>query len=210
MLSSVKSLLAFGRRVGYLRFDVGAAIRLPSRPSKLAERILSETDITRLLLAAGSDRNRLLLRTLYLTGLRVSELSQLRWRDISVRGKTAQITVFGKGGKSRSLLLPPALYQDLGRSSNTPDPDAYLFPGTSGPLSTSQVRRICRSAAHRGELGRNVSPHWLRHSHASHALDRGAPIHVVQASLGHASMATTGRYTHARPDSSSGLYLAAS
>jgi len=53
-----------------------------------------------------------------------------------------------------------------------------------------------------------VSAHWLRHAHASHALDRGAPIHLVQATLGHASVATTGRYLHARPNDSSSRYLA--
>ena len=53
-----------------------------------------------------------------------------------------------------------------------------------------------------------MSPHWLRHAHATHALERGAPIHIVQATLGHASVATTGRYLHARPTDSSARYLA--
>ncbi|MEP0755582.1 site-specific integrase [Trichocoleus sp. Lan] len=56
-------------------------------------------------------------------------------------------------------------------------------------------------------LKRKVSPHWLRHAHASHSLDRGAPIHLVQATLGHESVATTSRYLHARPNDSSSLYL---
>ncbi|MBU4356156.1 MAG: tyrosine-type recombinase/integrase, partial [Proteobacteria bacterium] len=62
-------------------------------------------------------------------------------------------------------------------------------------------------AAIRAGIEGAVSPHWLRHAHASHALDRGAPIHLVQATLGHASVATTGKYLHARPDDSSARYL---
>lgn len=64
-----------------------------------------------------------------------------------------------------------------------------------------------RAAAQRAGIPAPVSPHWLRHAHASHALDRGAPIHLVQATLGHASMTTTGHYAHARPEDSSARYL---
>ena len=71
----------------------------------------------------------------------------------------------------------------------------------------SQVRRIVYAAARKAGLEQKVSPHWMRHAHASHALDRSAPIHLVQATLGHASVATTGRYLHARPNASSGEYL---
>jgi len=76
-----------------------------------------------------------------------------------------------------------------------------------GPLDVSQVRRIVYAAARKAGLEQRVSPHWMRHAHASHALDRSAPIHLVQATLGHASVATTGRYLHARPAESSSLYL---
>lgn len=75
-------------------------------------------------------------------------------------------------------------------------------------LSTVQVWRINRKAARRAGIEAPVSLHWLRHAHASHALDRGAPIHLVQSTLGHASVATTGRYLHARPGDSSAFYLA--
>ena len=77
----------------------------------------------------------------------------------------------------------------------------------SGPLDPSQVHRIVKAAAERAGLSAEVSAHWLRHAHASHSLDRGAPIHLVQQTLGHASVATTGRYLHARPTDSSARYL---
>ena len=74
------------------------------------------------------------------------------------------------------------------------------------PIEFVGVFRIVRHAAERAGLDRKVSPHWLRHSHATHALERGAPIHLVQATLGHASVATTGRYLHARRTDSSARY----
>ena len=76
-----------------------------------------------------------------------------------------------------------------------------------GALSRQQAWQIVKTAAARAGLPENLSPHWLRHAHASHAMDRGAPIALVQATLGHASVQTTGRYLHARPEESSGRYL---
>ncbi len=75
-----------------------------------------------------------------------------------------------------------------------------------------QVNRIVKAAAKRvpgleEAVADAVSPHWLRHAHASHAMDRGAPVHLVKETLGHANIATTGRYLHARPTDSSSLYL---
>ena len=69
------------------------------------------------------------------------------------------------------------------------------------------VLRIVRKASARAGIELPVSPHWFRHAHASHSLDRGAPIHLVQAALGHASITTTGRYLHARPNDSSSRFL---
>ena len=97
--------------------------------------------------------------------------------------------------------------QLLGLGEDASD-DAPVFPSRKGgSLDTRQVHRIVRAAGDRVGV-EGVSPHWLRHAHASHALERGAPIHLVQATLGHASVATTGVYLHARPTESSGRYLA--
>jgi len=76
-----------------------------------------------------------------------------------------------------------------------------------GHLCPTQIWRIVRRAAKRAGILKAVSTHWLRHAHASHALDRGAPISLVQSTLGHSSVATTGRYLHARPNDSSSKYL---
>jgi site-specific recombinase XerD len=217
-LSAVKSLLAFGHRLGYLPFDVGGAVRLPKLKSTLAERILAERAVQRLLALELAPRNHALLLLLYAGGLRVSEVCALRWRDLQARDAesgeaTGQVTVFGKGGKTRTVLLPASVWQDLiALRDEAAAPDAPVFRSRKGgALDPSQVRRIVAAAARRAGLSigkGGVSPHWLRHAHATHALERQAPIHIVQATLGHASVATTGRYLHARPTDSSARYLA--
>ena len=125
------------------------------------------------------------------------------------RGEQGQITVFGKGEKTRVILLPPTLWRELLDVRSRAGDDDPVFPSrlNARQLHPSQVLRIVRAASVRAGIGKKVSPHWLRHAHASHSLDRGAPIHLVQATLGHSSVATTGRYLHARPTESSGKYL---
>ena len=208
-LAAVKSLLAFGHRLGYLPFDVGRAVRAPRLKSTLAERILPEDAVHRMLTLEADRRNHAILRLFYAAGLRVSELAALKWRDLQPREESGQVTVFGKGEKTRAVLLTPATWAELVALRGEAGPDDPVFRSRQGgPLTDRQARRIVLAAAKRAGLEAVVSPHWLRHAHASHALDRGAPIHLVQATLGHASVATTGRYLHARPADSSARYLA--
>jgi integrase/recombinase XerD len=210
ILSAVKSLFAFAYRLGYLPFDVGRPLRLPARKSTLAERIMTEADTHRVIALEPNRRNRVLLRLLYASGVRVSELCGLTWRDLQERGDAGQVTVFGKGGKTRTILLSAATWRELMALRGDAGVDDPVFPSRKGHghLDRSQVLRIVQTAAKRAGVVGKVSPHWMRHAHASHALDRGAPIHLVQATLGHSSVATTGRYLHARPTESSSKYLA--
>jgi site-specific recombinase XerD len=209
-VNAVKSLFRFAQRIGYLQFNPAAAILSPKIKNTLAERILSESDVHRLLALEPHPRNRVLLRLLYAAGLRVSELCGLKWRDVQEREDTGQITVYGKGGKTRVVLLSPETWAELisfkGEDGVADDP-VFASRKGKGHLHPSQVKRIVTTAAERAGIDGQVSPHWLRHAHASHALDRGAPIHLVQATLGHASVATTGKYLHARPEDSSARYL---
>ena len=154
-------------------------------------------------------RNRVLLTMLYGGGLRISEACGLRWRDLTVRDAGAgQATVFDKGGKTRVVLLSAATWKVLASLRGEAGPDVPLFLSRKGgALDPSAVHRVVKAAAARAGLPPEVSAHWLRHAYASHALDRGAPIHLVQATLGHASVATTGRYLHARPSDGSSRFL---
>jgi integrase/recombinase XerD len=212
-LHAVRSLFAFGHEIGYMPVNVTVPVKAPSVKNTLAERILPMEAVIRIIDREEYPRNRALLRFLYASGARVSEAARLRWRDIQPRtqpdGQTAgQVNLFGKGGKTRVVLLSAATYQALNALRRTADPDEPVFESTrtGDCLSKSQIFRVVKAAAKRAGLA-EPSPHWLRHAHASHALDRGAALHLVQATLGHANVATTGRYLHARPDDSSALYL---
>ncbi len=208
-LTAIKSLFSFAQQTGYLPFNVGAAVKLKPNRDGLAQRILEESEVAKLIEAAPEGRDRILLKLLYVSGVRVSEVCGLRWCDALPRQEGGQITVFGKGGKTRNVLLKPKVWLQLQSIKGDAMAADAIFRSRKGggPLDVSQVRRIVYAAAERAGLEQRVSPHWLRHAHASHALDRSAPIHLVQATLGHASVATTGRYLHARPSESSSFYL---
>jgi integrase/recombinase XerD len=208
-VTALKSLLSFAQETGYVPFNVGAAVKLRPNRDSLAQRILEESQVARLIDAAAEGRDRVLLKLLYVSGVRVSEVCGLKWCDALARQEGGQITVFGKGGKTRTVLLKPKVWQQLlslKGEAKAVDPVFRSRKG-AGALDVSQVRRIVYAAAKKAGLEQKVSPHWMRHAHASHALDRSAPIHLVQATLGHASVSTTGRYLHARPTESSSFYL---
>ena len=156
-------------------------------------------------------RNHAILSLLYYGGLRVSELCALRWRNLQVRDTSGQVTVYGKGSKTRVVVLPKQLWQELQVLRGDAEENEPLFPSRDrshgGHLHRYSVDRIIKAAALRAGIKSNVSPHWLRHAHASHALERGAKIHLVAATLGHSSVAVSSRYLHARPEESLGLYL---
>jgi len=106
-IGAVKSLLSFGARASLLSTNVGAALRVPPVKNVLAERILEENDVIRLIALEPDRRNHALLRLGYIAGLRISELCRLRWRDAKRRAVGGgQVTVFGKGGKTRVVMLP--------------------------------------------------------------------------------------------------------
>ena len=206
--AALKSLFAFAQEVGYLRFNIGAAVKVPPIKNTLAERIMAEADALLMIRQEPSLRNRVLLTVLYGGGLRISEVCGLRWRDLAARDEAGQATVFGKGGKTRAVLLSAATWTVLTALRGDAPADAPVFRSRKGgALDPSAVHRVVKAAAARAGLPAEVSAHCLRHAHASHSLDRGAPIHLVQATLGHASVATTGRYLHARPSESSARFL---
>jgi integrase/recombinase XerD len=140
-----------------------------------------------------------------LAGLRVSEAIGIRFCDLGNRW----ITVVGKGARKRTVLVPTELVDELRYQRWRTDlDDSFVFKGQSGrPISSRFARRLVRRASEEA-IGKPASPHWFRHSHATHAVEGGAPLHVVQNSLGHRSLNTTAGYLHARPSQGSSQYLA--
>jgi integrase/recombinase XerD len=218
MIAAVRSALSFCYHLGHIQRNVGAVFKLPRVEKKLAQRLLTEEQVAQMLTLETNQRNHAILMLLYGAGLRVSELSALTWSQVQKRGETGQITVRGKGGKTRSILLNVVVWREIVALRKREGSDAdYVFQSrmsisgagrpTARRLDISQIHNIVKLAAERAGIAGNVSPHWLRHAHASHALHRGAPLALVQETLGHESIETTGRYIYAQPDTSSGLYL---
>lgn len=208
MLCAVKSLFSFGHRIGYLTFDTGKPLRIPTPKETISERILSQEEVFSMFEVAKNPRDKMLLKLFYYTGLRVSEVSGLTYSCLQQREKTGQITVQTKGSKTNVILLPAHLWEELCAFRNGASEDAPFFRSRKGnALCVGQIQRIVRKIAETAGITGNVSPHWLRHSHASHALENGCPIHLVQKQLNHSSISTTGKYLHARPTESSSKYL---
>jgi integrase/recombinase XerD len=204
---AVRGLHRFAARDGIVAADVARAVRPPAPPRRLPKAI-SVDEVERLLEAAGFDgtplalRDRALLEVLYGTGARISEAVGLAVDDLD-RGSSA-VVLHGKGGKER--VVPVGSYAEravddylvrarpalaaAGRGT------ARLFLNArGGPLSRQSAWTILRVAAERAGLSASVSPHTLRHSYATHLLDGGADVRVVQELLGHASVTTTQVYT---------------
>ena len=208
-ISSIKSLFTFGQKLGYLQFNVAAALKAPKPKNTLAERILTESEVLTMIALTTKERDKVLLRLLYASAGRVSEICGLCWRDVQPSGESGQVTLFGKGGETRAVKLSKETWKALQALRNGAGPDNPVFASQmGGAMVASRVWQIVREAAQRAGIVGNVSPHWFRHSHASHALERGASVALVRDTLGHSSLQVTSRYTHAKPDQSSALHLA--
>lgn len=209
----IKSLLGYAHSLGYTPFNAGARVKVRSegvqRGAALAKRIISEVEVSLLIRAAPSKRDRVLLETLYAGGLRVSEVVALTWADVLPRDDRVQLSVTGKGGFVRQVLLPDVVSRSLlsVRGDAGANDSVFASGKGGGRLTERAVHGMVKRAAKRAGINEAVSPHWLRHAHGSHAIDRGASLPEVQTTLGHGNVSTTSHYLHARPDSSSGLRL---
>lgn len=210
-INAIKSLLKFATQQGYLGINPAIAVKLPQQPNAINERYLTPSEVRRMIGQAVKPRDRVLLKLLYGAGLRVSELCDMTWRDLtqSEDGKGV-VSVVGKGQKQRSIAIGVDLCRELMALRGTAAITSPVFASRKGHghLDPSQICRIVAKAGKGAGIDRPVSPHWLRHAHATHSLENGASIQLVQTTLGHGSIQTTGRYLHSRPSDSSGLYLA--
>jgi integrase/recombinase XerD len=204
-LRAIKSLFSFCVKVNYLEINIGSFIKCPKVKEKLAERILSESDCLKLISAAKTERDRALLCLMYACGLRVSEVCSLTWGDLQPQKEAGKCTVFGKGDKTRVVLVPASVWQLLMALPRTID--AVFVSRTGRPLERTMVFRIVKQCAKRAGVSEKASCHWLRHSHASHAIEGGCNLRLLQQSLGHSKLETTERYLHINPDSGSSQFI---
>lgn len=207
-LAAVKSCMKFCVENRFIDHNPAAAVRPAKVQEDLHERILSREDVMRMIDLEKDPRRHAVLRTLYIMGLRNSELTGMRWKDLTRRKQGAAVSIFGKGGKTRHVQATASLLKEWEDLREGRDPEApVLCASVGGPLTHDAVGRIVTRAAKRAGIAAKVTPHWLRHACASHALDRGANVHVVQATLGHASLSTTTRYAHVQEGDGAGSWL---
>jgi len=178
------------------RGDVIEDIRAP-RPERRLPVVLSFAEVHRFFAAITSFKHRTLLMFAYAAGLRVSEASRVRVADIDSERMVIRV-VQGKRKKDRYTILSPLLLEMLRHYWWAARPKDYLFPGRGreGHAVNSTVQRACLEAQAAAGLAKEVTPHTLRHSFATHLLEAGTDLRVIQELLGHASPRTTAIYTH--------------
>ncbi len=209
ILSAVRSFFRFLAEVRVLPDNPAAFLTVPPRDRRLPE-VLSEADVDRLLQAIPAQdpvgcRDRAIVSLLYATGLRVSELVRLRLDDLDLG--EGRLLCRGKGGRVRWLPVGREARAELEAYLTTVRPwwrrsvqESAVFLNRRGrPLSRVAVWQRLRHWARRAGLGRAVYPHRVRHTFATHLLQRGADLRTVQVLLGHASIGTTEVYTHVHP-----------
>ena len=188
-----------------LRFFYGVTLgealipeRIPyaREPSKLPV-VLSADEIVLFLEAVASLKSRAALTTAYAAGLRASEVAGLRVTDVDSARGVIQVR-HGKGAKDRNVMLSPQLLGILRTYWRLARPRTFLFPGRDQdhPIDPTVLHAACRSAVKAAGLTKRVTLHTLRHSFATHLLENGTDIRVIQVLLGHNNLSSTARYTH--------------
>jgi len=190
------SALRFLYRWVLERGEVVQDIRAP-RPERRLPVVLSFAEVHRFFAAITSFKHRTLLMLAYAAGLRVSEAARLQVADIDSERMVIRV-VQGKRKKDRYTILSPLMLEMLRHYWWAARPKDYLFPGRGqrGHVTNSTAQRACLAAHAVAGLGKEVTPHTLRHSFATHLLEAGTDLRVIQELLGHASPRTTAMYTH--------------
>ena len=199
-LSACRSYFNWLLKHGRIAASPAAALRAPKSPRKLPQ-VLDADEASRLV-EVPTDvplgfRDHALLELFYSSGLRLSELCGLRWSDLDLA--SGFVTVLGKGNKQRKVPVGSHARKALHawRDEQKPAGDAPVFPGRGGgPISQRAVQIRMKLLAHKQGMFKNVHPHMLRHSFASHILESSGDLRGVQELLGHADIATTQIYTH--------------
>ncbi len=201
-LSALRSFFRYMKRGGLVEENPAKAVGNP-KVGKSLPSYLTEEEVRALLAAPKSARDRAILWLLYQTGIRVSELCGLRLQDVDLKGK--RLRVRGKGKRERVVFFGDeagkALLQYLRDErpayvERHPECADALFLSRKGKLSDMSVRRMLKRAAQEAGIHKEVYPHLLRHTFATHMLERGVDLRAVQKFLGHKNIETTEVYTH--------------
>jgi len=171
-------------------------INRPTKEKRIPT-VLTKDEIERLFFALENKKSWLMLNLIYACGFRVSELVNLKISSLDFNDKIGHV-VQGKGRKDRIFNIPEFLMQDLKEQAENQknSSNEYLFSGPKGKLSSRNIQKIVEKAATKAGIEKQVHPHTLRHSFATHLLENGIDIRKIQELLGHSQLSTTEIYTH--------------
>src|SRR5580698_2158036 len=194
-INAATAALRFFFTVTLERPDLVRPLRIVTEPRK-APVVLSQEEVSRLLQAAPGLKYKAALSAAYGAGLRVSEVTHLKVSDIDSERMMLRVEQ-GKGQRDRDVMLSPQLLQLLREWWKAARPQVWLFPGQNpiNPVTARQLNRAVTAAKDLAGISKRVSPHTLRHSFATHLLEQGVDIRVIQVLLGHAKLETTALYT---------------
>ncbi|MDO8468067.1 MAG: tyrosine-type recombinase/integrase [Nanoarchaeota archaeon] len=179
-----------------LKLDPTIGIKRPKRERKIPS-VLTKEELRSLINAIDTRKSKLMVSLTYACGFRVSELLNLKINDLKFEEQTGYVRQ-GKGKKDRVFNIPNFLVDDLKKQIEIQKESnqEFLFTGPKGKLSSRNIQKIVSSAAFRAGIDKDVHPHTLRHSYATHLLENGTDIRYIQELLGHADLSTTQLYSH--------------
>lgn len=179
-----------------LKKDPTLGIKRPKKEKHLPD-VLSKDEVKKLLASAETRKSKLMMSMLYACGMRVSELTGLKINDLEFDQKIGHIKM-AKGKKDRIFNIPDFLKDELVRQveQQKSQNQEFLFSGPNSHLTSRNIQKIVSHAASKARINKNVHCHTLRHSFATHLLEDGVDIRIIQELLGHSSIATTEIYAH--------------
>ncbi len=175
---------------GILKKNITVDIKTPKKERKLPV-ILTKEDIKNMIDYAPNLRAKLFIEFMYSSGLRVAECAKLKWDDLDFNEKIGLLKQ-GKGKKDRLFILSDKLIEDLKKWERKSE---YIFPNEDEPISTRTIQRAIKKAGKKAGIKKKVYSHLLRHSFATHLLESGVDIRIIQELLAHANLQTTQFYT---------------
>jgi len=188
-LNVVISALKFAFGIYNSKLD----IKRPTKEKRLPS-VLSKEEVKKIIYSLDNPKHRLILQTIYGLGLRVSELQNLKVQDVNFERKIALIKE-AKGKKDRYVNLPEILSNEL-KNYISLNNSKYVFEGRNGKITIKTIQKIFESALKKSAINKKASCHTLRHSFATHLLENGVDIRIIQKLLGHNKLETTQIYTH--------------
>jgi len=205
-VNAVKSLFSFAQKTGYIALNPAVMLKAEKSVETKHTKTLTEEQVIRLASGNLGKRDEAIVRVLYSSAMRVSELCNLQWKDVVEAGNKAILVIRGKGGKTRESGISASAYSAMKALRNGASDESFVFlSNRKQQMDRTTVNHLFTKLS--AIVGKDISPHWLRHSHVTHALQRGANPTDVMNQAGHSSLAVTTTYAHSEKFSSDVLAM---